>query len=439
MLRSVFAAALAVLVIGAIAPSPACASTSEIDRVLVIVNDEVITESEFRERYRGVLRDLASRGGEPPPRDLLRRQVLERMINDRIQLQVAKRLGITVSDEMVEEALRNVARGNRMSVEELQTKVASEGLTFDSLREHFRQQLTIRSLLEREIQARVDVTDEELEAFLASQASQTPGAEYNVSHILIRLPKSATGEEIEAARARAEEVLQELRDGLDFRKAILSYSQANDALEGGNLGWRKPGQLPALFLDALEPLKPGEFTDILRSPNGFHILHLNDVRGASGAVVSETHARHILIKTDAFISVQEAVRRLQEIRNRIENGEDFAELARAHSDDTVSSVNGGDLGWVQPGETIRPFESTMDDLQVGELSQPVRTPYGVHLIQVLDRRKTKVGEEFDRNKARQELRARKAEERYEQWLRQLRDESYVKLVPHESSTVQNQQ
>jgi len=408
------------------------AQAADIDRVLVIVNDEVITESEFAERLRGVLRDLNSREGSLPDRELLQRQVLERMINDRIQMQIASRLGVTVTDQMLDAAMQSIAKNNGLTIPELQEKVRKEGLTFDSLREHVRQQMTIRSLVEREIHARVDVSDEEVEAFLASNGGQASPREYNVSHILIRLPKSATGDEIDKARSSAEEVLQKLRKGLEFRKAVLSYSQANDALEGGNLGWRKPGQLPALFLDALKPLKTGEFTDILRSPNGFHILYVNALRGETGGKIAETHVRHILIKTDAFISNAEAIRRLQDIHDRIVSGEDFAELAKAHSDDPLSSANGGDLGWVQQGETVRAFEAVMNALPINQLSEPVTTPYGVHLVQVLERRVRDMGEQFDQNKARQQLRARKAEERYEQWLRQLRDESYVKLVPRET-------
>ncbi len=429
--------ALNPLVLGAVLLA-ACLSSfgstiraSEIDRVMVIVNDDVITESEFKERVRGVIRDLRARGGEIPEDKLLQRQVLERMINDRIQLQVAKRAGVEVTDQMLETALSNIARSNRMTLEELEQKVRREGLGYDGLREHIRQQMIIRQLVEREIHARVDVTDEEVDNFLASHGGQAGQREFNVSHILIRLPEAATDEQIETARASAEEVLQKLRNGLEFRQAVLSYSQANDALEGGTLGWRRPGQLPALFLDALKPLKEGGFTDILRSPNGFHILYLNDSRGESGGKVGETHVRQILIKADAFISAEEAMRRLNDLRERIVSGEDFAELAKAHSDDAVSSASGGDLGWVQAGETVRAFESAMNQLKIDELSEPVLTPYGAHLIQVLERRVRDLGEQFDKNKARQQLQARKAEERYEQWLSQLRDQSYVKLVPRE--------
>jgi len=407
------------------------ARAGSIDSVLVVVNDEVITNSEFQERLRAVLYDLQSRNAKLPPEDLLKRQVLERMINDKIQLQLAERRGIKVDDERLEKAMQGIAQNNKMTVDQLKDKVAREGLSFKELQQHIRSQIIISELVEREVTSRADVTEEEVDTMLAAGRVQTAPSEFNVSHILIRLPASSKPGEIEKAHAQAEKVLEKLRGGMEFNEAVVAYSQANDALEGGRLGWRKSSQLPALFINALQQLKPGEYTDILRSPNGFHILRLNERRGAAGSgsgSVVETHARHILIRTDAFLSTQEATRRLERIRDRVVNGDDFAELARAHSDDPVSSVNGGDLGWLLPGQTVRSFEEAMNNLKVNEVSQPVQSPYGVHLIQVLERRDKSMGDEVDRNQARQELRVRKANERYEQWIRQLRDEAYVHIL-----------
>ncbi len=415
-------------VVLALSAMPTMSMAVDIDRILVIVNDDVITEAEFEDRFLGIMRELRQRSDELPPRRVVEEQVLERMITDKIQLQVANRLGISVGDDAVDDAVRTIAANNRMDVAELREALAREGASYTGLRDSVKSQLIIRRLVEREVASRVTVTDEEIDNFLRTQGAGAAKREYDVSHILVRVPEAATPDAIEAARTRAEEVIARIRDGMEFEQAVITYSQAQDALEGGRLGWRQPGQLPGLFVEALDALKVGEITDVLRSPNGFHILKLNDLRGVGSSAITKTHARHILIKTDEFISLQEAERRLLQLRERLMNGEDFTELARAHSDDTVTSVAGGDIGWTGPGETVPQFEAAMDKLQIGEISQPVRTPFGLHLIEVLDRRQEQVGDELDRNNARQQLRARKAEERYEQWLRQLRDESYVEVL-----------
>lgn len=426
----VFAALLSISV------GHSAARDSEIDRIMVIVNDDVITESEFSRQLRNIKNELRSRDAKLPADSMLRKQVLERMINDKIQLQIAARTGVQVSESVVDNAVRTLAARNNLSVTELRDVLQRDGIAFEAFRANVKTQLTIRRLVEREIASRVAVTEEEISGFLATQNSSQDGAglEYNVSHILIRVPEAAGTEADEDAKQRAEQVLEEIRGGMDFEQAAVSYSQAQDALDGGNLGWRKPGHLPKLFLSALGDLKPGQVSDVLRSPNGFHLLKLNEIRGQRTSKVQQTQARHILIQIDDFITPEEARRRLLNIRERIANGEDFAELARAHSSDPVSSTKGGDLGWLNPGDTILPFEQTMNRLQVGEVSEPVRTPFGMHIIQVVDRRTEDVGEQLDRNNARQQIHARKSDERYDQWLRQVREESYVEYRSESLST-----
>ncbi len=399
-----------------------------IDRIVVIVNDDVITESEFNRQVSNVVSDLRARNAKLPPEDVLRKQVLERMINDKIQLQVAERTGIDVPEVIVDDAVRSLAERNNLTVDQLEQLLARDGVPLSSFRDNVKTQLTIRRLVEREIASRVTVSDDEIDSFLETQASEGGSVgEFDVSHILIRVSEGAGDAEREAAKQRADRLLEELRSGLDFEQAAVANSNAPDALDGGHLGWRQPGQLPKLFLASLSELEPGQVSDVLRSPNGFHILKLNDLRGRRSDNIEQTRARHILVAVDDFISPAEARARLLQIRERIQSGEDFAELAQAHSGDPVSSAKGGDLGWLAPGDTVRPFEQVMDSLEVGEISDPVRTPFGMHIIQVLERRTQEMGEELVRNDAREQIRARKSDERYARWLRQLRDESYVEL------------
>ncbi|MDH3638295.1 MAG: peptidylprolyl isomerase [Gammaproteobacteria bacterium] len=413
---------LVVLVVTGAAPLQA----EEIDRIVVIVNDDVITESEFNRQISNVKSDLRARNAKLPPERILRKQVLERMVNDKIQLQIAARSGVDVPDAMVDDAVRSLASRNNLTVDELERLLAGDGVPLASFRDNVKTQLTIRRLVEREIASRIAVTEEEIDSFLETQENQgTSASEFDISHILIRVSEGPGDAERGTAKQRAEQLVSELRGGLDFEQAAVANSEAPDALEGGRLGWRKPGQLPKLFMTALNGLEPGQVSDVLRSPNGFHILKLNDVRGQRSNQVEQTRARHILIAIDEFISLAEARARLMQLRERIGSGEEFADLAKAHSSDPLSSAQGGDLGWLAPGDAVRPFEQAMNRLEVGEISDPVRTPFGMHIIEVLERRTQEIGEELARNNARQQIHARKSDERYNRWLRQLRDESYV--------------
>ncbi|HSH42553.1 MAG TPA: peptidylprolyl isomerase, partial [Arenicellales bacterium] len=298
------------------------------------------------------------------------------------------------------------------------------------LRENIRQQMITQRLAEREVARDVVVTDEEVDAYLAqpgTRASAGSRSRYNISHILFNVPESAGEAQVRQTRLRALEVREKIVDGMEFAQAAMAYSEAEDSLEGGEVGWRAPSQLPDLFIDALDRIDRGEVTDVIRSPNGFHILKLNDVEGSAPREVTQYKVRHILLRTDEFTSVQEAAQRLEQIRNRIINGEDFGELALAHSDDTVSSVEGGELGWLAPGDVVRPFEQAVESLEVGEVSRPVRTPYGVHIIQLMDTRNATPAD-MDRSIARRQLRAIKTEEKMQEWRERLRDEAYIKVV-----------
>lgn len=403
----------------------------DIDRIVAVVNNDVITATELEERLTQTKQQLATQQIASPPEDVLRRQLLERMIVEDIQLQLAAQTGIRVSDLDVERAIESIADRNKMSVRELYDTVQRQGFDSSAYRNQIRKQITIQQLVDREITSHITVSDSEVNNYLESaQAHSRDTTEYNVSHIYVSVPESATTEQITAAKQRAEDIVGRLRGGEDFARAAVTYSQGPNALTGGALGWKSAAQLPELFVNALAKLEPGGITDVLRGPNGFHILRLNDRRTATSteAPIPETHVRHILMKPNAIESVADVRQRLLQLRQRLEAGEDFATLARSYSEDAVSAANGGDLNWVGPNQLVPEFEHAMDRLKIGEISEPVQTPFGLHLIQVLGRRQAPATGERAREMARQQIRARKGDDRYEQWVRQLRDEAYVEYL-----------
>lgn len=402
----------------------------DVDRIVAVVNNDVITETELDARLAETRRSLANQQIRLPPDDVLRRQLLERMIIERVQVQLASQTGIRVTDQDVEQALQTIAARNKITVDELYRTVTREGLNRAAYREQVRNQILIQQLVDREITSRVSVTESEVANFLEGEQQRTRAdEEFNIAHIYIAVPETAATEQVRQAKARADQVLRELREGGDFGQAAVSYSQGPDALKGGAIGWRNSGQLPELFVAALERMRPGEVSEVLRGPNGFHILKLNDRRGKEGAeAITQTHVRHILLKPSEIQSAAEARSKLGQLRDRIAAGENFGELARVHSEDSVSAAKGGDLGWVAPKQLVPEFEAAMNELAVNQLSEPVATPFGVHLIQVLGRRQQDVSEERARQAARSQIHARKADDRYEQWVRQLRDEAYVEYL-----------
>ena len=397
-----------------------------IDRILIVVNDEIVTAREVETRLGAVRTRLNAQQVKLPPDNILRRQVMERMAVERLQLQVARQVGLTVSDERLERAIHQVAEQNRKSPEDLRRESEKGPGGYRAFRDELRTQLLIQQLTEREINNRVTVSEAEVENFLAGQSGQDSGVEYNVAHILIALPETASPEAIATARKKAEGLLAELKKGVDFGQLAVAQSQGQNALEGGGLGWKHAGQLPDLFVNTLRTLQPGAVSDVLRSPNGFHLLHLIARRGGAEALhVTQTRARHILIKASELVPLGEALRRAEQLHERLREGADFAEMARAHSEDIGSAANGGALGWVSPGQTVPEFEKAMSVLKPGGLSPPVKSPFGVHLIEVLERREHDVSQERDLTNARNQIHSRKADERYEQWLRQLRDEAFI--------------
>jgi peptidyl-prolyl cis-trans isomerase SurA len=410
------------------APEPS--SPREIDRIIVIINNDVITDSELGHRLDETKKQLALEKIKTPPDPVLRKQLLERVVLERLQLQLAAQLGIRVSDSDVDQAIESIARGNNLTVEAFRDTLNKSGIDPASHREQIREQIILQQLQDREIANRINVTESEINNFLENPQSQADmGVSYELSHILIGIPENASSEAILTAKKRAEDIYRQLKGGDNFEQMAVSYSQGADALRGGNLGWRQAGELPELFIGALKNMARGDISDVLRGPNGFHILKLNNKRGDTQTEsVTQTHVRHILLRQSEIQSLDEARNKLLALRDRIENGDDFAALARSHSEDTGTAANGGDLGWVNPGQLVPPFEKAMDALSPNKLSQPVRTSFGLHLIEVLDRRRQDVTQQRQLNNARQQIHKRKIDERFEQWVRQLRDEAYVEYV-----------
>ena len=402
-----------------------------IDRIVAVVNDEVVTANEVRARTRMAEVQLRRQKIQPPAADVLERQVLERMIVDRAQLQLARETGVRVDDATVNATLARIAESNGLSVQALRQRLETDGVSFTQFRDDIRQDIILNRLREREVDSRIQISDSELENFIAAQTGVAADSEeVNLAQILLRVPENAPADRIDTTRKRADELVAQLKSGTDFARVAASFSNAPEALQGGELGWRNADRLPTLFIDAIKGLKPGEVSPVIRSPNGFHILKVLgrrsgvDSKLATGPV-QQTHARHILLRVSDLTPEPDVKRRLEEMKGRVEAGQiEFGSLARLHSVDPSGS-RGGDLGWLYAGDTVPEFEKSMDALKINEVSAPVRSPFGWHLIQVLERRTEQASNERARLQARQALRDRKADEAYQDWMRQLRDKTYV--------------
>jgi peptidyl-prolyl cis-trans isomerase SurA len=397
-----------------------------IDSVVAVVNDDVITRHELDDRVREVVRQLQKQDTPLPAADVLEKQILERMINDMLLAQFAKETGVRVDDSQLNQAITRIAQQNDFpSSSEFRAKLEADGVDYKKFREEIRGEIISSRLREREIESKLVISDGEVDNYLANKARMgNAGEEFHLSHILVVVPEQASAEKIQAARERAGQALNQLKDGTDFAQVAAGSSDAKDALKGGDLGWLPGDRIPPLFANELQNLKPGQTTAVLRSPSGFHILKLVERRsGNAPVVITQTHARHILIKTSEIVSESEAKSRLMEIKQRIEGGADFAAQAKRYSQDG-SAQQGGDLDWVSPGQTVPEFEETMNKLQPGQMAA-VQTQFGWHLIQVLERRSTDVSEQQKRQQARVAIGTFKSDEQFQDWLRQLRDRAFV--------------
>lgn len=413
---------------GASAQTRELGSSGELlDRVAAVVNDGVVLESELDDQIMLITQRLQDQKLELPPQNVLRQQVLERLVMQEVQMQRADRAGLRVSDEMVNQALQDVARRNNVPLSQLPQILTSQGIDYAVYRDGVRKEIALSMLRQRDVVNRINVTPRELDQYLERQQSAPrENASYNLSHILIAVPQAATPEQITAAEARADEVQKRARAGDDFANLAVSYSNSQTALEGGALGWRKGPEIPTVLADQVVKLKPGEVSDLIRTPSGYHLVKLNDVRNTEGpAMVQQTHARHILLKPTELQDDATVEQRLRVARERILKGEDFAGLASTMSDDPGSASQGGDLGWNPAGTFVPEFEQQLATLKENEISEPFRSQFGWHIIQLLGRREVDNSAEVARQRAFAQLRESRAEEETELWLRRLRDEAYV--------------
>jgi len=421
------AAVAAALASVALAQSSAnTAAIVPLDRVIAVVNDEALTQWDLREQKRIVVEQLKASNVPAPSPDVLDKQVLERLITERALAQFAKDTGIRVDDTTVERTILRIAEENKLSPDEFRKVLERENIPYGNYREDIRRQVIVQRLRDREVDSKILITDAEVDNYLATVASQAGGErEYLLSHIYVTVPERASADQIEARRRRAQEAMAELKSGKDFAQVAVSFSDAPDATSGGSLGWRTPARLPSVFTDPAQKMKPGEVSDVLRSSAGFHIFKVVEMRSRDQpTVVDQSHTRHILIKVNENTSEAEAKVKIDRLRERIAGGAKFDDLARVNSED-ATSAKGGDLGWISPGDTVPDFEKAMNKLEINEVSQPVRTPFGWHVVQVLDRRKQDITLERRREQARQALRQRKSEEQFQEFVRQTRDRAYV--------------
>jgi len=409
------------------AARPSGATVVSLDRVIAVVNDEALTNWDLKEQRRVVLEQMKSSNVQAPAADVLDKQVLERLITERALTQYAKESGVRVDDTMVERTILRIAEENKMKPDEFRRALERENITYAAYREDVRRQIMMQRLRDREVDSKITVTDAEVDNYLATVAAQTGGEkEYLLSHIYVTVPEQASAEQIDTRRRRAEEALAQVKSGKSFPQVAAGFSDAPDASSGGDLGWRTPARLPSVFADLVGKMKKGETSPVIRSPAGFHIVQVVDERSRDQpTVVNQTHARHILIKVNESTSESDGKVKIDRLRERITSGgAKFEDIARVNSED-ASSAKGGDLGWLSPGDTVPDFERVMDKLGLNEVSVAVRTPFGWHLIEVIERRKQDVTLERRREQARTALRQRKSDEGFQEFVRQQRDRAYV--------------
>jgi peptidyl-prolyl cis-trans isomerase SurA len=414
---------------------PASSDAKVLDSIYVVVNDDVITRNEVKNRVDQVVARMRAQGAQLPDISDLQRQVVEMMIVERAQIQLAKEYGVKVDDTTLDRAIARIAEGQKMSLQDMRNQMEKEGMPFAQFREEIRNEIMLQRLREHEVDSKIQVSDAEVDTYLAAmKAAAADKVEMNISQILVGIPQNASPEQIAARKARADEVMRQLRTGADFAKMAATYSDAPDALKGGEIGWRDPDRLEPLFATQLRKLKPGQTTGVIKSNTGFHIIKLVDQRslapanpGDQQAMEQQTHARHILMKPTPTMTEAEVKRKLLELKEKIVNkAATFEDLARQYSQDTFAS-KGGDMGWLVKGDVPDEFEAAMNQLKPGEISDVVQSPFGFHLIQVVERKTEDLSKEKERGAARQVIHERKLQEATEDWAREVRDRAYVEF------------
>jgi len=417
---------------GTAPPARAPVASVPLDRVVAVVNNEAVTQFDVNEQKRLVTAQMRDAKVQALPPDVLEKQVLERLITERAMIQYAKESGIRVDDQTVERTVLRIAQENKLSPEDFRKVLEREKIPYAKYREDIRREVTIQRIREREVDSRVSVSDAELDAYLATVAAQAGGEmEYQVSHIMVSVPEQASPDQINARKKRAEDALAQIKEGKDFKEVAAAFSDSPDGIKGGDLGWRTPARLPVVFVEAAKDMRKGDVSPVLRSPGGFHVIKLVDLRSRNApTVVEQTHAKHILIRVNEITSDKEARAKLERIRDRIETGAKFEDQAKLNSED-ATSAKGGDLGWVNPGDTVPEFEQTMNKLAINQLSEPIRTTFGWHIIVVDGRRTQDITADRRREVARNAIRQRKSDEEFTEFVRQLRDRAYVEYKTDE--------
>ncbi len=404
------------------------AQAEVLDTIIAVVEDDVILERELEKEVTVIEQRMQQSQAALPPAYVLRKQVLEKMIVDKLQRQLAEKAGITVNEEMLNSSAADIARRNNMDIEQFRTELERQGMSYQSFLDNMRNEIIINQLRGKEIGVRIKVTDREVEHYLETQDKiGEESTQYHLGHILIAVKEGASSTEVQQAMNNADELVKTLRAGQDFSQAAISESNDDNALKGGDLGWRTLSEIPTLFVNEIKQMKQGDVFDPIRSPSGFHIIKMLELKGTDNHMITKTKVRHILIKTNELVDDDEAKKRLLALKTRIADGDDFAALARAHSDDKGSALKGGSLDWVAPGDLVKPFEETMVKLGINEVSEPVQTQFGWHVIQVLGRENKDDSSEFKKNLVRDAIRKRKIEEETELWVRRLRDEAFVEI------------
>ena len=399
-----------------------------VDKIVVIVDDDIIMLSELNDRIASIKNRLSRQGTPLPPSDVVEQRVLDQLILESVQLQLATRAGIRVPDEQLNETLENIAKGNNMTIEEFEAQLALEGESYTGAREQIRREMILTRLQKREVDRRVRVTEQEVKNFLASKEGRMrSGAEYLIGHILVALAENASEEEVKKAELRTQDILKELKAGEDFSKVAVAKSDGRQALDGGIIGWRKETELPTIAQDIIPALAVKELSLPIRTGSGFHIVSVIDKRGGQQQLVEQTQVCHILIAPSTIRTDDEAKEIIDKLHERILGGDDFAEIARSNSDDPVSAIDGGSLDWVSPGQMVPAFEQMMEQTKVGQYSEPFRSQFGWHILQVQDRRTQDMGETIQTNQAQQALHRRKYEEELTYWLLEIRQEAFVDI------------
>ncbi len=399
-----------------------------LDRIVAVVNHDVIMLSELETKLETVREKMQQEGIASPPMPILAQQVLEGLIQNRIQLQLAARAGISINDETLNQTINTIAENNAVSLAQFREILELEGYSYEQFRENIRDEIVLTQLRKRQVENRIIVSEREIDDFLASQELQSSTqTEVRLSHILLSLPATATEENVERIREVAARTRGKLLAGTDFAKTAMEISDSADAENGGDIGWRKIEDIPTIFADYVLDMKKGAISQVIESPSGFHIIKMTDVKDDEQHrnIVEQTHARHILIKTDELTTAEVAREKLMQLRTRIENGDDFSQLAKGHSDDAISAMRGGDLGWRSPGDFTYQFQDVLDNTKIGEISTPFQSDFGWHILQVLDRRQHDNTETISRNKARNAIYQKKLEDITQSWTRRLRNEAYV--------------